>query len=313
MTAGPSPWWEPSRHADRRAFLLARARILAAIRRWFAEQGFIEADCGALVVSPGAETHLQAFAIDGLYLHTSPEFAMKKLLAAGERDIFFLGKAYRTGEIGPLHSPEFTLLEWYRAGAPYERIMQDCIELLRLAANAAGSTQFRWRDRACDPLAEARRMTVREALNRRARASSAALSSDEFSRILATHVEPHLGLGAPTLLYEYPISEAALARPCAHDVSVAERFELYACGVELANGFGELTDPVEQRRRLQAAMLEKERRYGARWPIDEDFLAALAHMPATSGCALGVDRLVMLATGAPSIGHVIWTPWAADR
>jgi lysyl-tRNA synthetase class 2 len=199
------------------------------------------------------------------------------------------------------------LLEWYRAEAPYEQMMHDCLALLRIAAETAGNTQMRWRDRACDPFADAERLTVREAF-RRISSARDALSSEEFSRILVAHIEPHLGIGAPTLLDEYPISEAALARPCAHDPRCAERFELYACGVELANGFGELTDPAEQRRRLEAAMREKERRYGARWPIDEDFLAALAHMPPASGCALGVDRLVMLAVGAPAISHVLWTP-----
>jgi lysyl-tRNA synthetase class 2 len=154
---------------------------------------------------------------------------------------------------------------------------------------------------------------VREALEKHFPSPLGALSSDAFSAALITHIEPHLGVGAPTLLTEYPISEAALARPCAHDSSVAERFELYACGVELANGFGELTDAIEQRRRLEAAMQEKERRYGVRWPIDEDFLAALAHMPEASGCAMGVDRLVMLATGARSIADVLWTPWPANQ
>jgi lysyl-tRNA synthetase class 2 len=125
---------------------------------------------------------------------------------------------------------------------------------------------------------------------------------------LVTHIEPDLGIGAPTLLTEYPISEAALARPCPHDPTVAERFELYACGIELANGFGELTDPIEQRARLVAAMDEKQKRYGTRWPIDEDFLTALALMPPASGVALGLDRLVMLAAGARSIQDVLWTP-----
>jgi lysyl-tRNA synthetase class 2 len=130
---------------------------------------------------------------------------------------------------------------------------------------------------------------------------------DAFSAAIV-QIEPHLGAPALTLLYEYPINEAALARRCAHDPRVAERFEVYACGVELANGFGELTDPAEQRARLIAAMDEKEKRYGVRWPIDEDFLAALAHMPPASGVALGFDRLVMLATGARHIRDVLWTP-----
>ncbi len=283
---------------------------MAALRAWFAQQGFIEAEPGALTRAPGAETHIDAFETRGLYLHTSPEFAMKKLLAAGEEKIFFLGKAYRAGERGPLHAPEFTLLEWYRAGAPYERIMEDCVALVRAACNAIGADRLAWRDANCDPYAEEERLTAAEAFSAHAGHDllGAAISSEAFSRLLTAHVEPCLGQTRLTMLREYPLSEAALARRCAHDPRVAERFELYACGVELANGFGELTDPVEQRTRLEAAMAEKLRVYGQSWPIDEDFLAALAYMPPASGCALGVDRLVMLASGATHIDQVLWTP-----
>ena len=301
-----SPWWDRDRHADRRGFLLARAKIVSALRAWFGDQGFVEAEPGALVVSPGAEVHVRGIAADGAWLHTSPEFAMKKLLAAGEEKIFFLGKVYRGGERGPLHAPEFTMLEWYRAGAPYEAVQEDCIAIARVAANAASATQLRWRDRACDPFAEAERVTVREAFAQYAPEPIA--DDDHFAAALVGRVEPNLGIGALTLLTEYPIEAAALARACAHDPSVAERFELYGCGVELANGFGELTDPVEQRARLVHDMADKHNRYGERWPIDEDFLAALAHMPPASGCALGLDRLVMLATGARKIEDVLWTP-----
>ncbi len=305
----PSPWWDKARHADRKPFLDARAAILRAVREWFAGQGFTEVEPGMLVASPGAETHIDAFEADGRYLHTSPEFAMKRLLAAGESRIFYLGKTWRRGEVGPLHAPEFTMLEWYRAGAPYEAIMDDCVEIARVAARAANAAMLRWRDKSCDPFTAAERITVREAF---AELSPEEMphDGDAFSAAIVKHVEPNLGDGALTLLTEYPISEAALARPCPHDASVAERFELYACGVELANGFGELTDPVEQRRRLIAAMDEKQKRYGKRWPVDEDFLAALAHMPPSSGVALGFDRLVMLATGARHINDVLWTPQA---
>ncbi|QGZ93250.1 EF-P lysine aminoacylase EpmA [Terricaulis silvestris] len=303
----PSPWWDKARHADRKPFLDARAAILRAVRDWFAGQGFTEVEPAMLVASPGAETHIEAFEVDGRYLHTSPEFAMKRLLAAGETRIFYLGKTWRRGETGPLHAPEFTMLEWYRAGAPYEAIMDDCVEVARVAARAANAAMLRWRDKSCDPFTAAERITVRQAF---AELSPIELPSDgdAFSAAIVKHVEPNLGDGALTLLTEYPIAEAALARPCPHDASVAERFELYACGVELANGFGELTDPVEQRRRLVAAMEEKQKRYGKRWPIDEEFLAALAHMPPSSGVALGFDRLVMLATGARHINDVLWTP-----
>jgi elongation factor P--(R)-beta-lysine ligase len=308
----PSPWWDKARHADRKPFLDARAAILRAVRDWFAREGFTEVEPGMLVASPGAETHIDAFESaqengEVRYLHTSPEFAMKKLLAAGETRIFYLGKTWRRGETGPLHAPEFTMLEWYRAGAPYEVIMDDCVEIARVAARAAGAAMLRWRDKSCDPFTAAERITVRNAF---AELSPIEMPSDgdAFSAAIVKHVEPSLGDGALTLLTEYPITEAALARPCPHDASVAERFELYACGVELANGFGELTDSVEQRRRLIAAMDEKQKRYGKRWPIDEEFLGALEHMPPSSGVALGFDRLVMLATGARHINDVLWTP-----
>ncbi|MGE0740160.1 MAG: EF-P lysine aminoacylase EpmA [Hyphomonadaceae bacterium] len=303
----PSPFWDRDRHRDRQIFLHKRAQILRAVRDWFSAQGFLEVEPAMLTVSPGAETHIDAFQVGDRYLHTSPEFAMKKLLAAGERNIFFLGKTWRRGESGPLHAPEFTMIEWYRAGASYQRIMDDCIEIVRVAARTAQAAALTWRDRSCDPFTAAERISVREAF---AELSPVAMpaTSDAFSAALVQHVEPHLGDGALTLLTEYPISEAALARPCPHDGSVAERFELYACGVELANGFGELTDAVEQRRRLIDAMAEKQRRYGATWPIDEDFLSALAHMPAASGVAMGFDRVVMLATGARHINDVLWTP-----
>lgn len=307
----PSPWWEKAKHADRKPFLAARAAILRAVRAWFEAEGFTEVEPNMLVGSPGAEVHVDAIAADGRYLHTSPEFAMKKLLAAGEERIFALGKCWRRGETGPLHAEEFTMLEWYRAGADYTEIMDDCVEIARIAARTAGAETLRWKARTCDPFAPAQTLSVREAFIRyspQAKIAAPPSDRDEFSKRIATDIEPNLGSPALTLLNEYPLSEAALARRCAHDPSVAERFELYACGVELANGFGELTDPVEQRARLIAAMDEKEKRYGQRWPLDEDFLAALAYMPPASGVALGFDRLVMLATGARHINDVLWTP-----
>jgi lysyl-tRNA synthetase class 2 len=340
-----SPFWSPGRHADRRPILLARTRILAALRARFAAEGFVEVDPSALQRSPGNETHLHAFATaaigtDGAaerrYLHTSPEFAMKKLLAAGEPRIAAFVHVWRNRERGPLHHPEFTMLEWYRAGEPYASVMADCAAILGVAATAAGSRELRWRDRSCDPFAPPERLSVTEAFLRHAgldllatlgpdgaqdaallRAACAGAGvrtapddtwSDMVSRALVERVEPRLGLGRPTLLDRYPAAEAALARRCPDDPRLAERFELYACGVELANGFGELTDPAEQRRRFEAEMEEKARRYGERYPIDEDFLAALAIMPEASGCALGLDRLVMLATGAPRIEDVLWVP-----
>jgi lysyl-tRNA synthetase class 2 len=342
---GPSPWWDKTVHADRRPLLLARGRMRDSIRRYFAEHGFVEVECGALQVSPGNEAHLHAFATerigtDGvasrLYLHTSPEFACKKLLAAGERRIFSLAPVYRNRERGDLHAPEFTMLEWYRAHEPYDAVIADCLAILNLAAAVAGNTVFRFRDRQADVSCPPERISVADAFRRYASIDllatldgagapdAQALAratvtagikvaaddnwSDMFSRVLTERVEPRLGIGAPTILDRYPRAEAALARAAADDPRLAERFELYVCGVELANGFGELTDAGEQRRRFEAEMDEKERVHGIRYPIDEDFLAALAHMPEASGVALGFDRLVMLATGANRIDRIMWTP-----
>ncbi|MEI9886027.1 MAG: EF-P lysine aminoacylase EpmA [Rhizomicrobium sp.] len=340
-----SPWWSPHSHADRQPLLRQRNRIKSAFRAHLEAGGFTEVECGALAVSPGNEAHLHAFATEAittpgerrtLYLHTSPEFAAKKLLAAGETRIFDFARVFRNRERGPLHAPEFTMLEWYRAGAPYEAVQADCLALLRLAADTAAAKDLVYRDRRCDPRAAPQRLTVaqaftwhagldlmstlspagegdRNALATKARRAGFAVAehdnwSDIFSKVLTAAVEPKLGNGAPTLLVEYPRCEAALARATPHDARVAERFELYACGVELANGFGELTDPVEQRTRFEAEMAEKQCIYGERYPIDEDFLAALEHMPQASGVAMGFDRVVMLATGAPRIDDVLWTP-----
>ncbi|MCX7889304.1 MAG: EF-P lysine aminoacylase EpmA [Rhodobacteraceae bacterium] len=346
MTRTPdTPWWSPARHADRRGLLLARNRIRHAIADWFAARGFTEVDPAALAVSPGNEAHLHAFATqavgnDGLphrrYLHTSPEFAMKKLLAAGETRIFAFAHVWRNRERGALHAPEFTMLEWYRAHEPYEVLMEDCRALMSIAAREAGAALLRFRDRACDPAAPPERLAVADAVARAAgfdllatlrpdgspdpAALRAALAragvrtapgdtwSDMFSRLLGERIEPALGTGRATILDRYPAAEAALARRAADDPRVSERFELYACGVELANGFGELTDAAEQRRRFEAEMDEKQRVHGERYPLDEDFLRALSAMPPASGIALGFDRLVMLATGAPSVEAVMWSP-----
>jgi elongation factor P--(R)-beta-lysine ligase len=339
-TGQSTGWWSPDSHADRRPFLQTRGRIRDAARSWFTARGFTEVECGALQVSPGNEAHLHAFetrrlsedgAATPLYLHTSPEFACKKLLAAGETKIFDYARVYRNRESGPLHAPEFTMLEWYRAHDPYDAVMNDCVELCRLAVREAGRTTLDWRGVRCYPAAEPERLTLIDAfaihaqidleatLDKRHMIAHAAETigvrvsdddswSDIFSRILVEKIEPKLGQGKLTLLYEYPAAEAALARPLDVDDRFSERFELYACGVELANGFGELTDPAEQRRRFEAEMDVKQETYGERYPLDEGFLTALEHMPEASGVALGFDRLVMLATGARRIEDVLWTP-----
>jgi lysyl-tRNA synthetase class 2 len=339
----PPPFWAV--HAERRPFLLKRMRIAAALRQFFAARDFVEVETAALVASPGNETHLHAFATDlihpagtreRLYLRTSPEFACKKLLAAGERRIVEFARSFRNRERGALHHPEFTLVEWYRAQESYEVLMADCADVLALAAETVATKRFSFRDRAIDPFAPPERLSVAEAFMRyvgiellatlppepaaglaaAARAAGIRTAADDtwgdvFSRVLVERIEPRLGLGRATILYDYPAVQSPLARPKVSDPRLAERFELYACGVELANGCSELIDPVEQRARLEAEMAEKERIYGERHPIDEDFLSALAAMPEASGVALGFDRLVMLATGATAIEQVLWTPTPA--
>ncbi|SEQ09226.1 lysyl-tRNA synthetase, class 2 [Devosia sp. YR412] len=342
-----SPWWTPTVHADRRPILLARTRIEAGVRSYLADRDFLMVDPPGLQRSPGNETHLHAFGTvmignDGegqqMFLHTSPEFTMKKLLAAGERRIASLQHVWRNRERSALHHPEFTMLEWYRAGEPYEAVIRDCLALLQVAAKAARVTTLRYRDRECDPFAAPAKVSLQEAFVQFAGINLAdSMDADGvtdgeqlaeqmlalgmqvpedrswsylFSLILTEKVEPNLGIGRVTVLDRYPAAEAALARRTADDPRVSERFELYACGVELANGFGELTDADEQRRRFAAEMNEKQRIYNERYPLDEDFLAALALMPEASGVALGFDRLVMLATAAPRIEAVLWAPVA---
>jgi lysyl-tRNA synthetase class 2 len=327
------------------------------VRGWFAAEDFIEVEPAALQVSPGNETHLHGFSTELIaqdrsvaraYLHTSPEFAMKKLLAAGEARIFAFARVFRNRERTALHAPEFTMLEWYRVGEGQEALTRDCAAVLRLAAEAAGSKRLSFRGREADPFAEPERLSVREAFLRYAgvdiftaaspvmpglvpamtetdglcppavlAAACARLGlrvaaddswSDLFSRLLSEKIEPNLGLGRPTFLTDYPAHEAALARLSPHDPRVAERFELYACGVELANAFGELTDPAEQRRRFEADMALKLQLYGESYPIDEDFLACLPYMKETAGAALGFDRVAMLVCGADTIEDVQWTP-----
>lgn len=343
------PWWRPDRYARRRPYLEARQAIAKAVRAYFAAEGFAEVETPALQVSPGLEVHLRAFATtiedpaDGarpLFLHTSPEFAMKKLLAAGEPRLFQLARVFRNGERSATHHPEFTMLEWYRAGEGIEALWRDCEALLRAALRAvAARPALIFEGREADPARPFERLSVAEAFERYAGIDLLASAPDPlapdaaqlareamrlgiacqpndswedvFFRIFLSRVEPKLGQGVPTILYDYPANMAALARLKPGEPRLAERFELYVAGLELANGFAELTDAAEQRRRFERDMARKEALYGVRYPIDEDFLAALAHgMPEASGIALGFDRLVMLATGAPTIDDVLWAPVA---
>ena len=340
-----TPLWTPDIHAERRPLLAARGEIVRALRDHFAELGFAEVETPALQVSPGNEIHVHAFKTelayaglsDSRFLRASPEFACKKLLAAGERRIVEFARVFRNGERGPLHHPEFTMVEWYRAHGQYDLMIDDCMGVIARAAEVTATREFNWRDRIADPFAAPDRMTVAEAFSLHAdidllatltesvpdrrqfavMANNAGVNvasddtwADIFSRVMAEKVEPYLGLGRTTVLDEYPTEMSALARPKASDRRVAERFEVFICGVELANGFGELVDANEQRRRLLAQMAEKDRIYKERYPIDEDFINAVRMMPPACGVALGLDRLVMLAAGATHIEQVMWVPVA---
>ena len=313
-----------------------------ALRRHLLDKGFLEVETPALQISPGNETHIAAFATqaigtDGvgasLYLHTSPELTCKKLLAAGVERLFTLTAVYRNRERGRLHHPEFLMLEWYRAGAPLDALIEDATDLVRIT----GAASLSHRGLSCDPHQKPEILTVCDAFRRYAEVDLATMLpglpdaaerlaaacrerglrvaqddtwSDLFSKMLPALVEPRLGIDRLTFLTRYPASEAALAKLCPDDARFAQRFELYACGVELANAFAELTDAAEQRRRFEAAEDERARIYGERLPIDEDFLDALEIMPEACGIALGFDRLVMLATGADTVADVMWAPVA---
>jgi lysyl-tRNA synthetase class 2 len=340
-------WWRPDRFAARRERLAQRGRILGAVRDFFTERGYVEVETPALQMSPGLEPHLRAFATtlhdphDGgaaeRYLHTSPEFAMKKLLVAGLPRIWQLAHVFRDGERSATHHPEFAMLEWYRAGASYRDLMDECEALVGACQGGAGVEALVWRGRTADARLPWRRLSVAAAFSELCGIDLLATAPDPlapdverlaaaarhtgvaphagddwetlFFRIFLERIEPVLGLEAPTILYDYPLSMAALARRSPEDPRLAERFEVYVCGLELANAFGELTDAAEQRARFAADQARKQALYGETYPIDEDFLAALEHgLPECAGAALGFDRLVMLATGAEDIEEVLWAP-----
>ena len=305
--------------AASRAVLEARGRILRAVRAWFEAEGFLEVETPARVQSPGQEVHLDAIpAGDGHWLITSPEYHLKRLVAAGFSRVVEIGRCWRDHESGPHHATEFTMLEWYRAGAPLETLAADCEALIGIAIGAA--------DRGPSALgltAPFTRTTVRELFRRhanldlrgdegaaelrdQARSAGVALGSAEawddiFYQVFLDRIEPALAAAGPTFVFDWPAPLAALARPKLDDPRLVERFELYAGGLELANAFGELTDAVEQRRRFEAEARLRSARGKTVYPIDEALLAALPQMPPTAGIALGFDRLVMLVLGLSDI------------
>jgi lysyl-tRNA synthetase class 2 len=325
------PAWHPDLLAARLPFLRRRGRLTAATRAFFTARGYTEVETPYAVLVPGEEVHLRAFATeqerpDGLrekrWLHTSPEFAMKKLLAGGAGPIFQLARVWRNGEGSDLHAPEFTMLEWYRPGADMDSLIAETTALLRAVlpprVTCRGVTTG---------LGAIERLTLADAFARYVGADLLATAGDApalaaaagarlrpretwedlFFRLLLERIEPRIGRDHPTFLTHWPAAQAALARRDPADPRVAERFELFVCGLELANAFVELTDPAEQRARFIADRARRHALTGPDWELDEDFLAALAHgMPPSAGIALGFDRLAMIAAGADRIDQVLW-------
>jgi elongation factor P--(R)-beta-lysine ligase len=332
-TAEGTPVWHPRRLEARLPFLRRRAVLTSATRRFFAGRDYLEVETPYAVPVPGEEVHLRAFAtgrehtdgvIEPLWLHTSPEFAMKRLLAGGSGPIFQLARVWRNGEGSALHAPEFTMLEWYRPGADMNSLIDETTELLREVLPQDVSVLG-----VSNSLARTERLTVAEAFDRYVGADVLATEGDApalaaqagsrlrenetwedlFFRLLLDRIEPNLGRSHPTFLTHWPAAQAVLARRDPADPRVAERFELFVCGIELANAFVELTDPVEQRERFVADRERRHALYGPDWEMDEDFLAALAvGLPQCAGIALGFDRLAMIASGASRIGQVLWLP-----
>lgn len=349
MTINPPRWWKPDLYLKNHPKRLARMCTFQTIRLWMNQEGFLEVDTPALQISPGLEVHLKAFQTafnnplkteaQTFYLHTSPEFTMKKLIVAGLPKIFQLCKTYRNEGVSATHQPEFTMLEWYRQNETYEKIMEDTAHLVRACAKACGVTELRRGHRTCNPFQKWERLTIAEAFQKyvnidimktipeeptlepsptllRQEAEKIGIQCDDadrwediFFRIMLNCIEDKLGDGVPTILCEYPTCLGALARQKPDNPLVVERFECYVCGLELCNAFSELTDPVEQLARFNYDMAMKQQLYGERYPIDSDFMEALRYgMPACAGNAIGVDRLIMLITGADDIRDVQWAP-----
>jgi lysyl-tRNA synthetase class 2 len=342
LTPEAAPEWSPARFAARLPALRRRAALLAETRAFFTTHGYTEVETPALVPVPGMEVHLSAFRslfrpmLEGeeqaLWLRTSPELAIKRLLVAGAGPVFEIARVWRNGEVSPRHGPEFTMLEWYRPGAGLESLMEETETFVR--AVLPGRVAFG--GVATDVTQPFERLTLAEAfarhcngldilatldpagegdadmLHHAARAAGFVPRvgegwEDLFFRLLLEHIEPALGRDRATFLTHWPAPQAALARRDPADSRVALRFELFVAGIELANAFDELTDAEEQATRFARDVTERQRLYGEGWPVDEDFLAALRHgMPATAGIALGFDRLAMLAAGVESIEDVLW-------
>jgi len=296
--------------ASKKPFLVLRSNVLQAIRTFFLGEDFIEIQTPVRTPTPAPEQHIEAVPADGWFLSTSPELYMKRLLASGYERIFQIAPAFRRGEHGKLHHPEFIMLEWYRLESDYEVLKQDCRNLLThvcrvidCSANIANQNHFLTVE------GDWQHLTVREAFLRFASWDPVMnYDPDRFDVDLVDKVEPRLGFPRPCILSDYPIYQAALARSKPGNPTIAERFELYWAGIELANGFSELNDPHEQRSRFLEALDMRHRDGKSVYPLPEKFLESLEFLPSCAGIALGIDRLVMMLSGANQLDHVVAFP-----
>ena len=302
---------QPRPQAERTDALWIRARMIQAIRSFFIDRGYLEVETSHRIPAPIPEEHIDVFRSEDWFLHPSPELCMKRLLAAGYPRIFQLCRCFRAGERGTRHLPEFTMLEWYRQGADYRDLMEECEWLLsEVAGHLKGQPSLRYRNTEISLRPPWERLTVEEAFRRFAPLSaSEALRVDRFDELLAIHIEPLLGKERPTILYDYPAALGSLARLKREDPTLAERFEIFIGGLELANGFSELNDETEQRKRFLKTQQERHGLGKAIYPIPEKFLQDLPCLPDSAGIAFGIDRLAMLFADTAEIDDVsTWTP-----
>ena len=297
--------------ARRKKALQHRARIIQTIRHFFILQDYLEVETPHRISAPAPESHIDAIASGSWFLHTSPELCMKRMMAAGYEKIFQICRCWRERERGNQHVPEFTLLEWYRAHCDYKSLMEECEALIQTVASTMGvAEKIVYRNQEINLTGPWKRISVQEAFQCYTQTSmTEALKRDLFDEIMVNDIEPRLGLGKPTFIYDYPAQRGALARLKSEDKTVAERFELYMGGLELANGFSELVDEEEQRKRFHQEN-ENRRILGKPiYPVPEKFLSELGDMLPSAGIALGIDRLVMVFLDAKSIDEVVaFTP-----
>jgi len=297
--------------ARRKKALQHRARIIQTIRHFFILQDYLEVETPHRISAPAPESHIDAIGSGSWFLHTSPELCMKRMMAAGYEKLFQICRCWRERERGNQHVPEFTLLEWYRAHCDYKSLMEECEALIQTVASTIGvAGKIVYRNQEINLTGPWKRISVQEAFQCYTQTSmTEALRRDLFDEIMVNDIEPRLGLGKPTFIYDYPAQRGALARLKSEDKTVAERFELYMGGLELANGFSELVDEEEQRKRFHQEN-ENRRILGKPiYPVPEKFLSELGDMPPSAGIALGIDRLVMVFLDAKSIDEVVaFTP-----